>query len=145
MNKIRILIMEHEKRVCRVLCRIIKRLGFESLSVNEPADFESTYAELNPDVVLLSLEIPITDLTSLLHSLAEQHSPATIILLSNMHEHETAGLERFGQSSGLNMGGILRKPINVDSVKSKLNDLVPQNHTRSLKKVLRSIDYSVNG
>lgn len=134
MNKIRILIMEHEKRVCRVLCRIIERLGFESLSVNEPADFESTCVEFKPDVVLLSLETIDVDHIKLLHSLIEQHSRATIILLSNMHEDETVALERLGQSSGLNMGGILRKPIDVDAVKSKLKDLVPQNHKQPLKK-----------
>ena len=82
----------------------------------------------------MSLETIDVDHIKLFHSLIEQHSRATIILLSNMHEDETADLERLGQSSGLNMGGILRKPIDIDAVKSKLKELVPQNHTRPLKK-----------
>ena len=134
MKKPRVLIMENEERVCRLLDRIINRMGFESLSVNKYPDFKASYTDLKPDVVMLSLDIPGLDHAHLLHYLLEHDAGATVILLSNMDEDELSGIETLGQLSGLNMGGILHKPIYIDSVKSILKDVVQRNHRPAVKK-----------
>jgi DNA-binding response OmpR family regulator len=130
----RVLILEHEERVCRVLGRIIKQMGFEVLAVNKYMNFKSSYLEFKPDIMLLSLEIPNVDHHELLHYLITQDSRATIILMSNMDEDEISSFEKLCLLAGLNMGGILRKPIDVESVKLKLEGLVRKNHVRPLKK-----------
>lgn len=137
MNKTRVLIMEHEERVCRVLSRIIKRMGFEPFSAIDYENFKSLYIKHRPEIILLSLEILDNDNAEFCRYLVEQGSNATIILLSNMDEDDLSSFEKLGLSAGLNMGGILRKPIDVDSVKSKLNNIMQQNRNNLIKKNLQ--------
>ena len=120
MNKTRVLIIENEDRVSRVLCRIFKRLDLEPTSANNLHDFIGLYSKLRPEIIFLSLDTPDVDHSELFNYLVEQQSRATIFLLSNMDEDKLANFEKIGQESGLKMGGILRKPINVDSVNAKL-------------------------
>lgn len=132
--KLHVLILEHEERVCRVLGRIIKQLDFEPLAVNDYLDFKSSYLEFKPDIILLSLEIPDTDHQELLHYLIEQNSHATIILTSNVDDDEISAFEKLCLWAGLDMGGILRKPIDIESVKLKLEWLAQRKHMWPLKK-----------
>ena len=129
-----VLILEHEERVSRVLGRIIKQIGFVPLAVNDYLNFKSAYHEFKPDVILLSLEIPNADHHELLRYLLEQTPQATIILMSNMDDDEISGFEKLCLLAGLHMGGILRKPIDVESVKLKLTGLVLKKQMHPLKK-----------
>lgn len=133
-HKLHVLILEHEERVCRVLGRIIKQLGFKPLAVNDYLKFKSSYLEFRPDIILLSLEIPDADHQEILHYLIEQDSPSTIILTSNMDDDEISGFEKLCLLAGLDMGGILHKPIDIESVKSKLEWLAQRKQMWPLKK-----------
>ncbi len=135
MNKNRILIMDHDKRVSRVISRISKRMGFESLSVHSPDMFKASCTEFEPNVVLVNMELSQeADDIKFLYYLAEQNSKATIILLSDMDENEILNIERLGLSLGLEMNGVIRKPIDIDDVKSKLSGLELDDPARPLKK-----------
>ena len=132
-----VLILEHEDRVNRVLCRILQRLDMAPVSANNYSEFKELYNENEPRFILLSLDSPTNNQSELFHYLVEQKTPATIILLSNMDEEKLLGFERFGRNAGLNMGGILRKPVDLTSVQSKLEDLIaPDQGNFSKKKVL---------
>ena len=135
MNKNRILIMDHDKRISRVISRISKRMGFESLSVHSPDMFKTSYAEFKPDIVLVDLELSeeASDF-KFLYYLAEQNSKVTIILLSGMDEVEIMNIKKLGLSLGLEMDGVIRKPIDIDDVKSKLGGLELDDPARPLKK-----------
>ena len=134
MNKSSVLIMEYEDRVSRVLCRIIKRLGLEPASTNNYHDFKKLYVESRPQFILLSLDTPANNQGELCRYLVDQKSPSTIILLSNMDEEKLLGFERNGRSAGLTMGGILRKPVDLTSVQSKLEGLITPDQGNLLKK-----------
>ena len=121
-------------RMCRVLGRIIKQIGFEPLVINEYLNFKSAYHAFKPDVILLSLEIPNADRHELLHYLMAQNSHATIILMSNMDDDEISSFEKLCLLAGLHMGGILRKPIDIESFRLKLTNLVLKEHMQPLKK-----------
>ncbi|MBM2830718.1 MAG: histidine kinase [Gammaproteobacteria bacterium] len=134
MNTIRVLIMEHEERVCRVLCRIVKRMGYEPFPAADYEHFKALYNEAIPDIILLNLKIAGNDNTEFCRYLVEQKSPATIILLSDREEDETADLMKLGLSAGLNMGGVLRKPVDVEAVKELLAGRMPPQPSSPLKK-----------
>jgi len=129
-----VLILEQDERVCRVLGRIIKQIGFEPLAMNEYSHFKTSYLEFKPDIILLSLDNPDVDHNKLLQDLVHQDTHMTIILLSNMDEDEIASFEKLCLVAGLNMGGILKKPIAVESVKFKLEELARKKHRQPLKK-----------
>ena len=134
MNKPSVLIMEYEDRVSRVLCRIIKRLGLEAVSSNNYRDFKYLFNQSKPQFILLSLDSPTNNQGELCHYLAQQKTRATIILLSNMDEEKLLGFERNGRNAGLNMGGILHKPIDLNSVQNKLEELITPDQGKTVKK-----------
>jgi DNA-binding NtrC family response regulator len=116
-----VLIADRDMRMCRVLGRIINRLNFEYFSAHEQHTFKSLCSEIGPDIIMLSLDMAEQD--NLLEYLADQNSQATIILLNNMDEDELYRSEMVGQVSRLNIGGFLRKPIEIDAVRSTLEGL----------------------
>ena len=132
-----VLILEYEDRVSRVLCRITKRLGLEPASTNNYHVFKKLYLEHTPRLILLSLDSPANNQGELCNFLAEQKTPVTIILLSNMDEEKLLGFERMGRNAGLNMGGILRKPIDLSSVQTKLEELITPDQGNEIKKKVR--------
>jgi DNA-binding response OmpR family regulator len=138
MNETYVLIMEYEDRVSRVLCRIIKRLGMESAAADNYSSFKELYKQYNPRVILLSLDSPTNNQAELCRYLVEQKTGATIILLSNMDEEKLLGFERTGRSAGLTMGGILRKPIDMTLIQSKLEELITPDQGNSFKKKVLS-------
>lgn len=140
MDKPRVLIMENEERVCRVLNRMIEHMGYMCSSVNDYAEFQSVYPTLKPDIVILSPEVPGLDHTDLIDYLLEQHSHALILFLSNLDEDELTSIAELGQLSGLKMGGILRKPVDIDAVKVKLMTLTQQNGTPPVKKKRHAVN-----
>ena len=113
-----VLIADRDLRMCRVLDRVINRLNLKCFSAYENKKFKSLYVELEPDVIMLSLDMAVDD--NLLDYLAGQNSQATIILLNNMDEDRS---EIVNQVPGLNIGGFLNKPIDIDSVRSTLEGL----------------------
>lgn len=115
-----VLIVEHDDRVCRVLSRIIKRMGYVPFPAGDYEDFKALYAEQQPATILLDLVSTGDDYTEFFRYLVEQRSAATVILLDDLEENETSEILLFGRSAGLNMGGVLRKPVDVDAVKTVL-------------------------
>lgn len=134
MNETNVLIMEYEDRVNRVLCRIVKRLGLEPYSTDNYSNFKELYKEHKPKVILLSLDSPANNQGELCHYLVDEKSASTIILLSNMDEEKLLGFEKNGRSAGLTMGGILRKPMDMTTVQSKLEELIRPDQRNAFKK-----------
>ena len=134
MDKIHVLILEHEERVSRLLCRIMKRMGFKPVSADNYEKFKTIYVETKPEIILLSLDIPAGDHNELCSYLVEHNSNANIVLLSNMDEDKLTNFIKTGKKSGLKMGGILRKPIDVDAVKKIFKDQGLFGRSKPLKK-----------
>jgi CheY-like chemotaxis protein len=99
---------------------MIKRLGYEPHPVADYVAFKTLYSDAAPAVILLSLELAGNENAEYCRYLVERQSRTAIILLSNMEEEETSGFMKLGQSAGLNMRGVLRKPVDVDALKDLL-------------------------
>ncbi|MBS1269476.1 MAG: hypothetical protein MAG794_00427 [Gammaproteobacteria bacterium] len=124
MNKLRILIIDHDERVCRMIDRITRRMELESLSVNNPRDVETVCLTFMPDFILFSPGAPEIDSEKVFEVLSEWNSEASVILLTGVDDEETVRLERLGQMFGLHMGDSIYKPIDVVAVKENLSALV---------------------
>ena len=122
----RILIVEHDDRVCRVLGRIIARMGYAALAAADYDSFKTFYNEQVPAAILLNLEIAGNDNVEFCRYLVERKSPAAIILLSNMEADAATDLMKLGLSAGLNMQGVLSKPVDVEAVKEMLKHGLPK-------------------
>jgi len=115
--KNRVLIIDDDQRICRIIKRIADSLELESFVVNDPAIFESVYLDYQPNVILLDLQMPKMDGVELLRKLADQRSKAAIILVSGMDKGVLETTKDLGKSLGLNMAGFLHKPLDIDAAK----------------------------
>ena len=136
MHDPRVLIVENDERVCRVLSRIFTRMGYAAIAAADYESFKVLYQEQIPAVILLNLEIAGSGNTEFCRYLVEQKSGTAIMLLSDMEEEETADLLNLGSTAGLNMLGVLRKPVDVVTVKALLGQYVCLQTPHPLKKSL---------
>ncbi len=116
----RVLIVDDDQRICRIIKRVADSIGVESMTTNKAEWFISAYLGYEPNVVLMDLQMPNIDGVELLRFLAKNDSAAAIILVSGMDKSVIETTESLGLSLGLNMAGILRKPVDINDVKSML-------------------------
>jgi EAL domain-containing protein (putative c-di-GMP-specific phosphodiesterase class I) len=135
MSENRVLIIDDDQRICRLIKRVADELGVESFVTDNPELFESAYLGYEPNVILMDLQMPKLDGIELLRKLAEHQSKSAIILASGMDKSVLETTEELGKSLGLNMVGFLNKPIDIDDVKKLLGkqfDPVKERATQSL-------------
>lgn len=116
----RVLIVDDDQRICRIVKRVADSLGVESMTTDKAEWFMSAYLGYEPNVVLMDLQMPRIDGIELLRFLADNDSSAAIVLVSGMDKSVIETTESFGLSLGLNMAGSLRKPIDINEAKSLL-------------------------
>ncbi len=119
-SKNRVLIIDDDQRICRLIKRVADDLGIESFATDNPELFEPANLDFEPTIIFMDLQMPKLDGVELLRKLADQHSKAAIILASGMDKSIIETTEELGKSMGLNMAGFLQKPIDIDKVKNIL-------------------------
>lgn len=120
MKENRILIVDDDPRICRLIRRIAQGLGHQTCIVDTSEEFESAFRQFQPNVIVLDLQMGEIDGIILLRYLASQQVNASIILISGVDGCVIDSAQRYGQSVGLNIVGTLRKPIEVDELKDRL-------------------------
>ncbi len=129
----RVLIVDDDLRICRVIKRVATELGVESKATDDPGlNFWREIERFEPNVIFIDLQMPQIDGVQLLRSLAEAKSTAAIVLVSGMDRSIVETSEELGKSLGLNMSGILIKPIDIDEIRDMLlrNFDVVEKHLR---------------
>lgn len=112
----RVLIIDDDQRICRIIKRVADDLGIESFAIDNPELFEATILDFQPNIIFMDLQMPRLDGVELLRKLADQHSEAAIILASGMDKSVIETTGELGNSLGLNMAGFLQKPIEIDTM-----------------------------
>lgn len=116
----RVLIIDDDPRICRIIKRVADDLEIESFATDNPELFEPANLGFEPNVIFMDLQMPKIDGVELLRKLAEQHSRAAIIIISGMDKSVLETAEELGKSLGLNMAGFLIKPIDIDKIQEIL-------------------------
>ena len=117
MIKNKVLIVDDDLRISRLLKRIALESDVETLILNDPHSFEEIYLTYQPNIILMDLQMPQVDGIEILRRLAELKSNAAILIISGMEKNVLETAVELGKSLKLNMVGFLNKPIDVDSVK----------------------------
>ncbi len=120
MTENRLLTVDDDPRISRLVHRVAEKIGFDSLEISDSTEFESAYGEFDPDVILLDLNMPGTDGVELLRFLAGQQSRAAIFLISGVDARVIHTTARLGRELGLNMAGELHKPVEIAGLRSEL-------------------------
>ena len=116
----RVLIVDDDARIGRIIKRVATSLEVESSVIDDPDLFETAYLTFQPNIIFLDLQMPRLDGIELLRWLGTVGSNASIVLMSGMDKSVMATALELGKSLNLNMGTTLHKPVDVDDLKSLL-------------------------
>lgn len=119
----RLLVVDDDPRITRLLLRVAKKLGFETSAVSDPNDFDRIYQQAAPDILLLDLNMPGVDTVELLRRLSGWRATSAIILISGVDSQTLESTVMVGNELGLNMLGSFTKPIDIDELRARLRDL----------------------
>ena len=109
----RLLLVDDEPTVGRMLSHAARQCGYDATITSSPASFRLRYDEVAPDVVLLDLSLGSGDGVELLRFLAEKQCAALVLIVSGFDRRVVESADRLGRALGLRMGGCLTKPILV--------------------------------
>jgi EAL domain-containing protein (putative c-di-GMP-specific phosphodiesterase class I)/CheY-like chemotaxis protein len=127
-SAIRILVLDDEPFMHRVLVHMLAGLGFPEVSTRE--DGASTLAEFaaglaHPELIFLDLNMPRMDGIEFLRGLAGQGYGGSVVLLSAEGERVLQMTEKLVQAHRMTVLGHLRKPVSLSALSAILQKWLP--------------------
>lgn len=144
--KNRLLVVDDEPSICKVIERVATRLGYAVRTLNHSASFLQTLRDFQPSLLILDLKMPDADGVQLLQQLRDGQSDAQIIVISGMDQRVLNTAEKLGRSQGLKMVGVLQKPLQRAELERHLSRAMNASrvHTRNdLERALVEQEYVV--
>lgn len=117
------MIIDDEPDVGAVLEYIAQDCGFEVAATTSAADFQGRYADFAPTAVVVDLALPDMDGIQLFRWLADQNCRLPVLIVSGFDDKVVAAAKRLGEARGLQMRGIITKPIDIGGVRGLLDAL----------------------
>lgn len=116
----RMLIVDDEPEICDFLRDIAVDIGYDVVTAHRAEDFKRAFKESRADVILLDLTLPGTDGIELLKYMAEMGTRARILIVSGYDEGIRNMAHTIGKAKGLDMAGVLPKPLRVAELRGLL-------------------------
>jgi EAL domain-containing protein (putative c-di-GMP-specific phosphodiesterase class I) len=120
MSRTRIVAVDDDRRILRVLKRSCESVGYEVHSVLDAAFFESSFRVFEPALVFLDLNMRNIDGVELLRFIAAEKVETSVIVTSGVDESVLGAAHALGRSLGLRMLDPIRKPLMVADVRRRL-------------------------
>lgn len=130
----RLLIIDDEPGFATAARKIGENLGFEVVVAGNAELFLRAAREWRPHAILMDLKMPGTDGIELLRALAADRCRAQIALMSGSDRKTLEAAMQLGRDRGLNMAGLLPKPLRLQELRDLFNEL------NQVPKPLLSID-----
>ncbi len=115
------MILDDAKDICFLICRVADKDGHDVLVQSNTKTIETAYLSHRPDIILLDLQMPGMDGIEILRMLAKHESGAAITVMSGVDGEIIHTTMELGKAMGLNMVGILSKPLDLVKLKEILN------------------------
>ena len=119
----RLLIVDDEAGITRVIEAAARELGFEVLAINDTDDFEKALAQIRPTIIFLDIAMPGRDGTELIGYLATGNYPGRIVVMSGSDERYIQMSSAIAKTRGLWVAGTLAKPFRRQAVTDLLVSL----------------------
>ncbi len=111
----RILIFDDDEAVAQTIQWIAESLGYQAEFTTCAADFFACHDRSCPDVITLDLAMPGLDGVEVIRRLAERKCRARIVISSGMGTRILEAAQRSAAEHGLNIAGVLPKPISREA------------------------------
>ena len=119
----RMLVFDDDAAVGRLVTRVATLAGLEAAAVTEPGAFRQSLADAPPQVILLDLQLGVTDGVEQLRYLAEQHYGGAIVVMSGFDARVLAATATVAKNLELNIAATLAKPIRVAELEEVIERL----------------------
>jgi EAL domain-containing protein (putative c-di-GMP-specific phosphodiesterase class I)/DNA-binding NarL/FixJ family response regulator len=126
---IRVMLVDDEPPILRLLARLLHRIGVTHVTVceNGRRALQQIAANTGPvDLILLDVNMPDMDGVEFIRQLAEQHFAGAVLLVSGEDDRILEGVERLLKTHHLRCLGHVRKPIDPTQIEATLERLQPQ-------------------
>ncbi len=137
--KNRLLVVDDEPAICTIIERVAEPLGFQVKSLNDSGRFLQTLKDFRPSLLILDLKIPGVDGVQLLHQVKEGYSDAQVMVISGMDQRVLNTAEKLGRSQGLQMLGVLQKPLQRAELEQRLKEALATGQTYSRAELMLAL------
>lgn len=136
----RVLVIDDDPGVAAVIGRIARRSGFDVIVTADPADFRQRVRAWRPGIIILDLAMPETDGVELLRYLADERVTARILIVSGFDRKVLEAAQHLGAVRGLNMAGVLPKPVRVGPLTEALKSIGQDVNAITASRLLEAVE-----
>jgi EAL domain-containing protein (putative c-di-GMP-specific phosphodiesterase class I)/FixJ family two-component response regulator len=109
----RLLVFDDDPAVGRLVVRLATMAGLAATAVTEPAAFRQSLFDAPPRIIVLDLQLGVTDGVEQLRYLAEQRYNGSIIVMSGFDARVLAATAAVAKNLDLDIAATLSKPIQI--------------------------------
>lgn len=137
------LVFDDDPAVAQVIALMASRLGFDSVVETKAEGFFSRLALHEPDFILLDLMMPTMDGIEVMRRLAGYACKSAIIITSGVEGRVLDAARRIALGHGLNLAGIISKPLRSAALHTLLQAQAPLVKTAHQFPVASALSISV--
>ena len=119
----RLLIVDDESEITRLLETIARSVGFEVLAINDSDQIEKALGQLDPTVIFLDIAMPGRDGMELIGHLSARNYPGQVVIMSGSDERYIQMSATIAKTRDLRLAGTLAKPFRKEQVVGLLMSL----------------------
>ncbi len=116
----RLLAIDDQPDILEFIGQVAESLGYTVCTVENAERFEAELTRFQPTVIILDLQMPGVDGIELIRLLSRQQIRASVFIASGMDNRVLTSAEQLGRSLGLNMIGVMQKPIMLADLEATL-------------------------
>ena len=129
-SAVKILVLDDESFMLKLLNRILSNLGYGSITLCDSGrdaleKIANADADTVPNVILLDLNMPEMDGIEFVRHLVELHYPGSLILVSGEDERILQTTEKLVRAHKIPILGYLHKPVTPDALGAMLGKWAP--------------------
>lgn len=143
----RVMIVDDDPDIGGLILKVAEGLGFQTAYIERSERILETFKSFDPDLIILDLMMPKADGVQVLRALAEDGCEAEIVLFSGADSRVLNTAARLAESHGLRIRGLMRKPVNIEALRTLLSRAVTPSADdleEELREAVSKADFSVH-
>src|SRR5687768_16804427 len=117
------LIVDDQAQYGDFIAKVARTIGFEAEAIERVDAFLLRLEMFQPTVVVIDLVMPEMDGVALLRALRDRNCTAAILVTSGLDVRTLSWAEGVGRELGLNIAGLIPKPVRAAELRSTLQGL----------------------
>jgi EAL domain-containing protein (putative c-di-GMP-specific phosphodiesterase class I)/ActR/RegA family two-component response regulator len=135
-NVNRLLVVDDQEDILDFAAQVGESMGYAVALAATAEEFFAELREFGPTLIALDLQMPGTDGIELLRYLGRQGVRVPLLISSGMDARVLTSAERFGRSMGLDIAGVLQKPLMLADFEAVLA------RHRRVERVLEPVEFA---